>query len=468
MLKSLKSRILLILVAWLAVSHIASLWLYARKHEEAATLLQDALIADRIAVTTRLLEGADAAERTRLLKRLESPLVKVTARQAVAASAPIVEGTRPHTFEHLVGLVLDRPDHWGIRTEHSAFDASTSSESLLEMLSKTLNVGPHHLPEGTLEEIRAIGTIATDIATENGLLISVSTPLLSVSPFSALKLWAPLGAMLLSVLLSGAWVLSKATKPLMVLSNAADRLGTDIHAAPLVERGASEVRTAARAFNMMQARIKRLIEDRTAFAAALAHDIGTPITRLVLRLDELPDTEVRSKMASDIGQMQRMIQSTLNFARLDFQAEPIQTFDLATLVHSIAAEVSDGAGTVRVSAPPELQIQTRPIMLRRALVNITENAVRYGASAHIHVDGGLGKSGMVNISVDDQGPGIPQELHEEAFRPFRRLDEEGPVDGTGLGLSVARSIARSLGGDVVLANRSPRGLSVRLSLPVHR
>jgi signal transduction histidine kinase len=466
-LQTLKSRVLLVLVVWLALSHVASLWLYAGKHEEAATLLQDALIADRVALTTRLLDGADADERNRLLKRFQSPLVNVTVREAAVPPAPVIEGTRPHTFEHLVGLFLDRPDHWGIRTEHGTVDAKVAQANLLETLSATLNTAPHHLPAGTLEDIRAIGTIATDIAMPGGLVISVSTPLLSVSPFSIFKLWAPLAAMLLSVTLSGAWLLSRATKPLMVLEKAAERFGRDIHAAPLVERGAREVRTAARAFNVMQDRIKRLIEDRTAFAAALAHDIGTPITRLVLRLDDLPESDVRNKITSDVAQMQRMIQSTLNFARMDFQAEPSERFDVVTLVHSIASDVSDGTGTVRVHAPPELAISTKPIALRRALVNITENAVRYGKTAVITVARGDQKTGMLDISVDDAGPGIPSHLHEEAFRPFRRLcDDEASIDGTGLGLSVARSIARSLGGDVTLENRPSGGLRVSVSIPL--
>lgn len=464
MLKSLKSRVLLVLVAWLALSHVASLWLYARKHEEAATLLQDALVAERISFVVKLLDESAPEMRERLLGQLSSPLIQVKRAAAAAASTPVVEGTRPHLFEHLVGLFLDRPDHEGIRTEHRFAAGSEAQPTLLSTLSATLNPEPHHLPEGTLEEIRTIGGVTTEITLGDGERIVFMTPLLTVSPFSLLKLWAPLVAMLLSVLLSGAWLLSRATRPLMRLAGAADRLGTDIRSAPLAETGASEVRTAARAFNLMQDRIQRLIEDRTAFAAALAHDIGTPITRLMLRLDDMAESDVKVRIASDLGQMRRMVRATLDFARMDFQAEPAERFDLVALLLSIADDMTDAGGDVRFDGPAHLAVTSRPIVLRRAIVNIVENAVRYGVRARLSiVPSGKG----MHIVVDDDGPGIPAALQEEAFRPFRRLDETAcsGVEGTGLGLAVARSVMRSLGGDACLANRSGGGLRVTLKLP---
>lgn len=260
-------------------------------------------------------------------------------------------------------------------------------------------------------------------------------------------------------------MISRATRPLMALANAADRLGTDIHAPPLVEGGALEVRTASRAFNGMQERIQRLIEDRTAFAAALAHDIGTPITRLVLRLDDMPESELKAKISSDIGQMQRMIQATLNFARSDFQAETSERFDAAALIQSIADDLSDTGVSVEAAGLNHLPVVSKPVGLRRAVVNVAENAVKYGRRATITVNAPDTEPEVFLITVDDDGPGIPAELHDEAFRPFRRLSSSDGVEGTGLGLSVARSVARSLGGDITLGNRLSGGLRVVLTLP---
>jgi len=364
-LKTLKSRVLLVLVASLALSHLVGLWLYARKHEEAASLLQDALLADRIALTARLLEGAKPEERERLVARLDSPLVKISTRQAAVSPAPKIEGTRPHLFEHLVGLFLDRPGHEGIGTAFAPAVGPSTGQSLRAMLSATLDPEPHHLPAGTLDEIRTPGTVTTGITLDDGAVITFTAPLLTVSPFSALKLWAPLLAILLSVIVSGAWVLNRATEPLMTLARAAERLGADIHADPLPERGASEVRSASRAFNAMQERIKRLLEDRTAFSAAMAHDIGTPVTRLLLRLEELPESEVKPRMASDIAQMQRMIKATLGFARAEFQAEPSERFDVVALVQSIADDLTDMGAPVTSSGLAHLPVVSKPIALRR-------------------------------------------------------------------------------------------------------
>lgn len=465
MLKSLTSRVLVVLVVWLALSHLGSLWLYARKHEEAASLLQDALIADRIALMTRLLDAATEADRPRLLALLSGPLSHIGQTTRAVEKRPIVEGTRPHLFEHLVGLFLDRPDHDGIATAHRPAERWAPQPTLLTTLSGTLDPGPHHLPAGTLEEIRTTGNMTTDVRLSDGSNLQFVTPLLTVSPFSPLKLWTPLAAMLLSVLLSGAWMMSRATRPLFALAQAADRLGKDLHSAPLVERGASEVRSAVRAFNGMQDRIQRLVEDRTAFAAALAHDIGTPITRLVLRLDDVAEPELRAKMASDLGQMQRMVRATLDFARNDFQSEPSERLDVVALVQSVAADLIDAGASIDVFGPPHLVVATKPVALRRAVTNLVDNAVKYGGKTAINV----AKSYQaLDIRIEDQGPGIPEPLLDEAFRPFRRLgqaDMEGP-EGTGLGLAVARSVARSLGGDVTLENRPSGGLVVTLRIPV--
>jgi signal transduction histidine kinase len=469
-LKTLKSRALVVLVASLALSHLVGLWLYARKHEEAASLLQDALLADRIALTARLLEEAKPEERERLVARLDSPLVKISTRQAAVSPAPKIEGTRPHLFEHLVGLFLDRPGHEGIGTAYAPAVGPSTGQSLLAMLSATLDPGPHHLPAGTLDEIRTTGTVITGIALGDGGVIEFSSPLLTVSPFSALKLWAPLLAILLSVIVSGAWVLNRATEPLMTFARAAERLGEDIHADPLPESGAAEVRSASRAFNAMQERIQRLLEDRTAFAAAMAHDIGTPVTRLMLRLEELPESEVKARIASDIAQMQRMIKATLGFARAEFQAEPSERFDVVALVQSIADDLTDMGAPVTSSGVAHLPVVSKPIALRRAIANLAENAAKYGDRATITVSKPAEAPGVFVITIDDEGPGIPTHLHEEAFRPFRRLTAGSydDVDGTGLGLSVARSVARTLGGDVALKNRPTGGLRVLLTLPLRK
>ena len=466
MLKTLKSRVLIVLVTWLALSHLAGLWLYARQHEAAASLLQDTLLADRIALTAQLLEQASPADRRALLAKLTSPLVKVARLDTADQMPPMGEGTRPHHFEHLVALFLDRPSHDGLKIEYRPVSRDKPAQTLQAMFSATLNPGPHHLPAGTLDEIRSVGTVTSEIGLRDGATIAFTTPLLTVDPFSPAKFWGPLLALLCSVLVSGAWMMTRATTPLVDLANAAERLGTDIHATPLPERGAIEVRAAARAFNVMQERIQRLLEDRSAFAAALAHDIGTPITRLVLRMEELPESDTRTKIASDIDQMRRMIQSTLNFARSEFEAEPSERVNLSILVQSIVDDMADMGASVGIVGTTQVNLMSKPVALRRAIANVVENAVKYGGRASIAVTA-QSEGSTVSITVDDDGPGIPPALHEDAFRPFRRLGSGAETEpaGSGLGLSVARSVARTLGGEVALSNLPTGGLRVTITLP---
>jgi signal transduction histidine kinase len=466
LLNSLKSRMLLVLMLGLLLSHFLGLWLYARKHDEAASLLQDTLLAERIALVTHLLETTPQGEQEQLVKKLSSVLVKVQPGGTVGGGEWHIFESRPHLFEHLLGLFLNRPSHEGITSEHQPANRS-DRRSLLSMLSAELNPAHRQLPERTLEDIVKIGQMKTEVQLTTGSSITVTNQWLGVSPFSIAQIWAPLGAVLIAVFLCGSWVIARATQPLTDLANAAARLGGDIRAAPLAISGATEVQSASRAFNAMQERIQRLVEDRTAFATALAHDIGTPITRLLLRLEELPPSDVKKDIERDITHMQRMVRATLDFARSDFNAERTEIVDVADLIGDIAAAMSLAHRRLSVRVPPGLTIQTRPTRLHRAISNIAENALKYGGEATIAARIFENPS-RLEVRVEDRGPGIPKHLHEEAFRPFRRLVERSDASpsGTGLGLSIARSIARSLGGDVTLQNRQEGGLRATLSIPL--
>jgi signal transduction histidine kinase len=293
------------------------------------------------------------------------------------------------------------------------------------------------------------------------------SPLLSVSPFSLWKVGAALGAMLTSVLLVAAWVLQRWTQPLTYFAAAAERLGTDIHAPHLSERGPFEVRTAAKAFNRMQDRIRRLVEDRIALAAAIAHDLGTPITRLRLRAEEIGDEAIRGPILQDLQQMHRMIGATLGFARLDFAAEAPEMLDLMSLIQRVADDFADAGAEVEIHGPTRLPVRSKPIALQRALTNIVENAAKYGKRARIYV---ADQANTIEIAVEDDGPGIPEGHQAEVFEPFRRLPQlhGEAIEGTGLGLTVARSLIRGLGGNITLANRAAGGLRVTISLPAIR
>ncbi|WP_338150991.1 ATP-binding protein [Neoroseomonas soli] len=265
------------------------------------------------------------------------------------------------------------------------------------------------------------------------------------------------------------WAVKRLMRPVRLLAEAADRLGRDVNAPPLPEKGPSEVTTAAHAFNLMAERIRRFVADRTQMLAAIGHDLRTPITRLRLRAEFMDDDEQRRKMLSDLDEMEQMISATLAFARDDAAAEPASPLDVAALCRTVADEAADArpelADCIAYDGPERLVLRARPVALKRALANLVSNALTYGGAARLRLERGEG--GAVRLNVEDDGPGIPEGELEAVFAPFRRLEasRNRETGGTGLGLTIARNILRAHGGDVVLRNRPGGGLTAVASLP---
>ena len=252
-------------------------------------------------------------------------------------------------------------------------------------------------------------------------------------------------------------------RPMRRLAVAAEALGRGESVAPLPEAGPDDIRNTAEAFNRMQERLQRFVEDRTRMLAAIGHDLRTPLTSLRLRAEFVADAEEREKMLATIVEVQRMTEATLAFAREEATAEGTRTVDLPALVESLCDDLAELGQDVTVREGPKISYRCRPDALRRAIRNLVENAVRYGERARVHVaragDG-------VEIVVEDDGPGIPDSAAEQVFAPFFRIENSRNLEtgGVGLGLSIARTIVRHHGGDIVLANQA-KGLRATLSLP---
>ena len=459
---TIKGRAIIVLVLFLSGSHVLGLWLYAKKSEEATTLLHDALLAEQIALIVSLTERLPPAERPAMLQALSGPAVRISLTSSDTVRWPLPEGTRAHSFEHLLGVFLDRKAQEGIRLAYSPSDDIEGLETLLMKVRSSQHVESDHLPLRPLTEIHAIGAVSGEVALADGSWIRFTAPLLAVSPFSLLKLGVPLTIMIVSILLIAAWVLHRLTQPLERFVAAAEQLGTNIYSPALSDKGPSEIRTAARTLNLMQERIQRLVDDRTAFAAAIAHDLGTPITRLHLRAHEIEEAATRSRLLADLDQMRRMITATLEFARLEFAAEPTQKIDLASLVQVLCDDYAD-LGEEELKATT---ILAKPTSLRRALANLIDNALKYGLRARVSL---VTTDSEARITIHDDGPGIPPDMLDEAFKPFRRINQDHAdthVDGTGLGLSIARSIITAMGGEIALSNVGQGGLAARVSLPL--
>jgi two-component system osmolarity sensor histidine kinase EnvZ len=247
------------------------------------------------------------------------------------------------------------------------------------------------------------------------------------------------------------------------LAAAAEAFGKGLDVA-FRPHGAREVRQAARAFLAMKARIQRHVAQRTVLLASVSHDLRTPLTRLKLQLALAGRSARVEAMKTDVAEMEHMIDEYLAFARGE-GGEGVETVRLADLLGPVGEDAARIGAQVRIAAEGDLSALGRPNALRRALSNLVMNAAMHGA--HVEVAARAAAGGGVEILVDDDGPGIPPERFEEAFAPFSRLDEARNQNGkgVGLGLAIARDVARGHGGDITLGPSPLGGLRATLRLP---
>lgn len=264
-----------------------------------------------------------------------------------------------------------------------------------------------------------------------------------------------------------AWMLSRAiSRPLARLAAAADRAGTGAPLPPLPE-GGREVRELAHAVSTMHARLASHAESRTAMLAAIAHDLGTPLSRLAFWVEQLPDG-ARDRAVADIDEMRAMIAEVLRFARHDVGRREETLVELSSLLDSLAEDMAVGGAAVTVAAGPRAVVSGDPSGLRRLFANLIGNALRYGDSAAL---AWRIEDGRVTVTVADRGPGIDPAQAERLFEPFVRGDpsRNRSTGGTGLGLAIVRSIAARHGGTAVLANREEAaGAVATVTLPLAR
>ena len=248
------------------------------------------------------------------------------------------------------------------------------------------------------------------------------------------------------------------------LASAAEAFGKGGDVSDFKPYGAREVRQAAQAFLAMKSRIQRHLEQRTAMLASVSHDLRTPLTRLKLELALTEPSRRVEAMKTDLSEMEHMIDEYLAFARGE-GGEAVETVALRDLIQEVSEGASRAGAEVAIDADPGLLLAVRPNALKRALSNLVMNAASHGE--HIVISARQTPSGGAEITVDDDGPGIPPEQYEEAFRPFSRLDESRNQNekGVGLGLAIARDVARGHGGEMTLDRSPTGGLRAVIRLP---
>jgi signal transduction histidine kinase len=465
---SLRGWVFTVLLSVVILINVTALVVYFVFRDEIASAAAASQAADQIIAIKQLVESAPAGDQLELIERLSSP-----SSQILLTQRPMVRESDDQRSSRVVLRKLRRefPSDTDIRVDSrispQGFPSGWPEESGADL--------SQDVPQGGIDQLLALGdgifgpsdqalfTVSVGVDDDTWVnarvRLNVDDP---PSQFPAL-LWLTI----ISVVIGGValWGVRLATGPLSVFASAAERLGVDVNAEPLRESGPSEVRRAARAFNTMQTRVKRFIQDRTHMLAAISHDLRTPITRLRLRAEFVEDDQERGRMLNDLAEMEAMISATLAFARDDAANESVSYIDVAAVLASLCADQATAGHDVTYSGPDSFELVARPIALKRAVNNIVDNAVKYGKRAHLKFQPSTDE---ICILVDDEGPGIGKNDRERVFEPFTRLESSRSREtgGTGLGLTISRNAIRSMGGDLELMDSPEGGLRVKIVLPI--
>jgi signal transduction histidine kinase len=455
--KSLFGQTLLILLAGLLVSHAVGSWIYTADREQAVRAVGGFATAQRIANLARLLQEAPRESRQRIIAALSDQSFRVSL-SAQAPAIPAAEGDATVAASIKIYLVnrlslgsMHQPRVW----------VSTAEGPPFRPWHMTMPHGPMMHGFGQFAGFR---DLQVAIPLTDGQWLIFATGLPEGGPAYSAQFLLSMAIMAIIILAVSVWAVRRVTAPLAGLAAAADRLGRDVSAPALPEVGTVETRQAARAFNEMQRRLRTLVDNRTRLLAAISHDLRTPLTILRLRAETVEDEQERERMLATISEMDAMIGTALQFARDEGASEPRKQVDLTALVRGVVDEMS-GAGfpvRMRVSAP--ILYECQPGGLKRAVRNLLDNAVKYGksGSVELHV-----AARSIEIDIDDDGPGIPENELARVLEPFYRLEESRSREtgGVGLGLAIARAIAQAHGGTVTLCNRPHGGLRAKIVLP---
>ena len=266
------------------------------------------------------------------------------------------------------------------------------------------------------------------------------------------------------VLVPVLWIGRRISRPLRELTFSAERFGSNDSGDPVPVQGPHDVARLIAAYNALRLRVTGMLDEKDRMLGAIGHDLRTPLAALRVRIESVDDETDRAKMADTIAEMNRTLDDILSLARLGRPSEPLTDVDLAALVDAVVEDFRDLGDDVTFIDAERLPMRLRPSLMRRAVRNLIENAVKYGKTATVSVEA---RANEIAIIVADQGPGIPEARLADVFKPFTRLETSRNRDtgGIGLGLALACSIVREAGGDIVLSNRATGGLDATITLP---
>jgi len=455
--RTLFGRVLAAMFCGLLAVQAVGLWLMLEDRARFGERLLNDYVAQRIAGIISILEATEPQERPRLVRVLTGRLTSYTLDQPWQAGGAN-ESDQARAFLARMERELERPRPTQVlsisRVERLWSNGDAREEAggeRGERAQARAARGPYLL---VVAQVR--------LADQSVLTIRRALPPPVNWPLRTLILLTVLG---LFVALLAGWALRRVTRPLASLADAASGLARDLNRPALAETGPLEVARVARAFNAMQRDLQRVIEARSQALAGVSHDLRLPLTRLRLRLEKLPEGDLRAKIDDDLAEMDALIGSTLEFLRAGSDAEKPARLNLNALIEAIVEDMEPLGARINVRGAASAPVVAQPQAIRRCLTNLLENARRYGGpDIDLQV---AEEAGRLVIRVEDRGPGIPAADLDRVFEPYVRLDASRArhTGGTGLGLAIARAVARANGGDITLEARSGGGLSAVLVLP---
>jgi len=427
--RSLFGRTLLIIVVPTLITLAAATYVFFDRHWYTVTSRLTYAVAGDTAVIVDLMQKSANPQSMAAVKRLAEDKMDIFVSFAPGATLPDTHHRSLNPLRNMLKHALD------------------------DRLSYPFDIHMHH--GGEMIEI-LVGTpegVYTILAPER----RIYTPTTQV-----FIIWMTGSSILLSAI--ALLFMRNQIRPIRRLAEAAEAIGKGRDVPWFKLEGATEVRQAAAALMVMRDRLKRQMTQRTAMLAGVSHDLRTPLTRMKLQLELMPESEAKEEFTADIADMEVMLEAYLAFARGE-EAEPAMPTDIAELLGEVVTAARRQNPRIDLNVPAAVTVTLRRNAMKRCLANLIGNAARYGKRAQINV---AARDQAIDIVIDDDGPGIVPEQREEVFRPFLRLEESRnpATGGVGLGLTIARDIARFHGGDVVLEDSPLGGLRARIWLPV--
>lgn len=442
----LRGQVAGILLLGLLLSQAMAAVLYMTLLPQWQKQLRPQLAVTKVAMVVRLLESVPVDQRPHFAGLWSEPGFEV----AYASQAGM-----PASSASSSGLLAG---------SDAALEARTPDPALRSQIETAL----HNL--GDSVEVRTLGGNAASLKRivvhlEGGATLEIMASVGLESRLGYLEQWAIVAFMVFAMAGLWGWLTWTVNHPLIAFARAAERVGVDVNAPALPEKGPAQLKRAIRAFNEMQIRLQRFLSDRTRMLGAISHDLRTPLTRLRLRIETNRAAEEKAKVLADIEIMESMLTSTLSFIRGVDDVEAAEIVDLDSLLQTVCDLVSDTGGEVSYFGPGRSRYYCKQQSMMRALTNIVANAAKYGSRAEVSMS--RNEHGGFRIEIADDGPGIADDEKPKVFEPFYRTAAARDTDrqGMGLGLSIARSIILAHGGTIELCDRQPCGLIVLVSLP---